>query len=215
MDMLAENGGYAVLATPSGARPAWLSRNTPRSCACTPDRRRILHGGRHNHCMTSPIYREKAQTINRELAERYKNHPALLVWHISNEYGGECHCELCQESFRSWLKVQYNNDLDKLNQAWWSAFWSHTYTDWSQIESPSPIGEMSLHGLNLDWKRYTTDQTIDFLQVRDRAAARADPGYADHHQLHGAVSRAQLPAFRQGSGCRLLGQLPGLAYHRL
>ena len=58
--------------------------------------------------------------------------------------------------------MRYANDLDKLNQAWWSEFWSHTYTDWSQIESPSPIGEMSLHGLTLDWKRYTTDQTIDF-----------------------------------------------------
>ena len=164
MDLLAENNGYAVLATPSGARPAWLSAKYPEILRVTADRRRILHGGRHNHCMTSPIYREKSQAINHALAARYKDHPALLVWHISNEYGGECHCELCQESFRAWLKKKYDNDLDKLNQAWWSAFWSHTYTDWSQIESPSPIGEMSLHGLTLDWKRYTTDQTIDFFR---------------------------------------------------
>ncbi|MHC4198892.1 MAG: beta-galactosidase, partial [Planctomycetota bacterium] len=26
MDMLAENDGYAVLATPSGSKPAWMSR---------------------------------------------------------------------------------------------------------------------------------------------------------------------------------------------
>jgi beta-galactosidase len=162
MDLLAENAGYAVLATPSGARPAWLSARYPQILRVTADRRRILHGARHNHCMTSPIYREKVQTINRRLAERYKDHPALLVWHISNEYGGECHCELCQDSFRKWLKVKYDDSLDRLNRAWWSEFWSHTYTDWSQIESPSPIGEMSLHGLTLDWKRYTSDQTIDF-----------------------------------------------------
>jgi len=162
MDMLVENDGYAVLATPSGARPAWLSQKYPEILRVTPDRRRILHGGRHNHCMTSPVYREKVQMINRKLAERYKDHPALLVWHISNEYGGECHCDLCQNAFRGWLKACYNNDLDKLNQAWWAAFWSHTYTDWEQIESPSPLGERSLHGLTLDWKRYTTDQTIDF-----------------------------------------------------
>ncbi len=61
-----------------------------------------------------------------------------------------------------WLRQKYDDDLTSLNQAWWSAFWSHTYTDWSQMESPSPIGEGSLHGLNLDWKRFTTDQTIDF-----------------------------------------------------
>ncbi|MBE0698070.1 MAG: beta-galactosidase [Anaerolineaceae bacterium] len=162
MDMLAANGGYAVLATPSGARPAWLSAKYPEILRVHADRQRILHGGRHNHCMSSPVYREKVQVVNHKMAERYKDHPALLVWHISNEYGGECHCELCQRSFRSWLKVKYNNDLTALNQAWWSAFWSHTYTDWEQIESPSPIGEMTLHGLNLDWKRYTTDQMIDF-----------------------------------------------------
>jgi beta-galactosidase len=162
MDMLAENGAYAVLATPSGARPAWLSAKYPEVLRVNADRQRILHGERHNHCMTSPIYREKVQTINRKLAERYQNHPALLVWHISNEYGGECHCELCQQSFRNWLRVKYEDDLDKLNQAWWTAFWSHTYTDWSQIESPSPRGEIYVHGQNLDWKRYTTDQTIDF-----------------------------------------------------
>jgi beta-galactosidase len=162
MDLLAENGGYAVLATPSGARPAWLSHRYPEVLRVTPERLRILHGGRHNHCLTSPVYREKVQTINRRLAERYKDHPALLVWHISNEYGGECHCDLCQAAFRGWLKTRYENDLDRLNQAWWTAFWSHTYTDWEQIESPSPLGERSLHGLTLDWKRYTTDQTIDF-----------------------------------------------------
>jgi len=162
MDLLAENEGSAVLATPSGARPAWLSARYPEVLRVTADRRRILHGQRHNHCMTSPVYREKVQEINRRLAERYQDHPALLVWHISNEYGGECHCDLCQAAFRSWLRKKYDNDLDRLNHAWWSAFWSHTFTDWEQIESPSPIGEIYLHGLTLDWKRYTTDQTIDF-----------------------------------------------------
>ena len=42
------------------------------------------------------------------------------------------------------------------------AFWSHTFNDWSQIESPSPIGENAVHGLNLDWRRFVTDQTISF-----------------------------------------------------
>lgn len=164
MELLAKNGGYAVLATPSGARPAWMSHKYPEVLRVNAERRRILHGGRHNHCMTSPVYREKTQIINRQLADRYKDHPALLVWHISNEYGGECHCDLCQNSFREWLKRKYNNDLDALNQAWWSAFWSHTYQSWEQIESPSPLGEMSLHGLSLDWRRYTSDQTVDFFK---------------------------------------------------
>ena len=163
MDMLAENDMVAVLATPSGARPAWLSAKYPEVLRVGPDRWRNLHGARHNHCYTSPVYRAKTRLVNTELATRYKEHPALLVWHLSNEYGGECHCDLCQEAFRAWLQHKYGS-LDALNHAWWTAFWSHTYTAWSEIESPSPIGESFLHGLTLDWKRFVTDQTVDFMR---------------------------------------------------
>jgi beta-galactosidase len=163
MDMLAANNAYAVLATPSGARPAWLSQKYPEVLRVSPERQRNLHGRRHNHCWTSPVYREKVTIVNTKLAERYQKHPALLIWHISNEYGGECHCDLCQAAFREWLQKRYES-LEALNHAWWTAFWSHTYTDWSQIESPSPIGENLLHGHNLDWKRFTTDRAVDFLR---------------------------------------------------
>ncbi|MEJ5311804.1 MAG: beta-galactosidase [Anaerolineae bacterium] len=163
MDMIAENGGVAVLATPSGARPAWLARKYPEVLRVRADRQRNLFGGRHNHCLTSPIYREKVRIINGKLAERYADHPALAVWHLSNEYSGDCHCELCRAAFVEWLKAKYGT-LDALNHAWWTAFWSHTYTDWDLIEPPSPIGEQSVHGLNLDWKRFVTDQTTDFMR---------------------------------------------------
>jgi beta-galactosidase len=162
MDLVAQNGVYAVLATPSGARPAWLSAQYPEVLRVRPDRQRELHGARHNHCFTSPVYREKVRIINTKLAERYQDHPALLLWHISNEYNGECHCDLCRAAFRDWLRHKYSS-LDALNQAWWTTFWSHTFTDWSQIEPPSPIGEPFIHGLNLDWKRFVTDQTLDFM----------------------------------------------------
>ena len=110
------------------------------------------------------MYREKTRIINTKLAERYGDHPSLVLWHVSNEYGGECHCELCQEAFRNWLREKYDDDLDKLNHAWWTAFWSHTYTDWSQIESPAPHGEFLVHGHNLDWKRFVTHQTLEFFK---------------------------------------------------
>ncbi|WP_434133794.1 beta-galactosidase [Enterobacter cloacae] len=154
-------GIHIFLATPSGARPAWMSQKYPEVLRVGRNRVPALHGGRHNHCMSSPVYREKTFTINRLLAERYSHHPAVLGWHISNEYGGECHCHLCQARFRDWLKARYKT-LDALNHAWWSTFWSHTYTDWSQIESPAPQGEVSIHGLNLDWRRFNTAQVTDF-----------------------------------------------------
>ncbi len=93
-----EDGISVMLATPSAARPAWLSQKYPEVLRVREDRVRNLHGGRHNHCLTSPIYREKVQIINAKLAQRYKDHPALIAWHVSNEYGGQCHCELCQDN---------------------------------------------------------------------------------------------------------------------
>lgn len=162
LDDLAAKGSKVLLATPSGARPAWLSQKYPEVLRVNERRQKMLHGGRHNHCFTSPVYREKTQKMNRLLAERYKDHPALLMWHVSNEYSGDCHCDLCQEAFRDWLKERYHHNLAELNHAWWGPFWSHTFSDWSQIESPSPIGESAVHGLNLDWHRFVTHQTIDF-----------------------------------------------------
>jgi beta-galactosidase len=104
MDMLAENGAYAVLATPTGARPAWMSAKYPEVLRVRPDGGRNLHGRRHNHCFSSPVYRQKTRIINTALAERYKEHPALLLWHLSNEYGGECHCDHCRAAFTQWLQ---------------------------------------------------------------------------------------------------------------
>ena len=194
MDILAENKIFAMLATPSGARPAWLSQKYPEVLRVNADRRRILHGERHNHCLSSPIYREKVSAINKALAERYKDHNALGVWHISNEYNGECHCELCQERFRAFLKERYKT-LDALNECWWAAFWAHTYTDWSQVESPSPLGECNLHGLNLDWKRFTTEQFVDFYLCETKPLKEITPN---------------VPCTTN-----LMGTYPGIDYFRL
>ncbi|MGO4952625.1 beta-galactosidase [Paenibacillus sp. DRB1-1] len=163
LDSFAENGIYAFLATPSGARPAWMSQKYPEVLRVEANRVRNLHGFRHNHCATSPVYREKVRIMNTKLAERYANHPAVIGWHISNEFGGDCHCDYCQEAFRAWVKDKYGT-LDKLNHAWWTTFWSHTITDWSQVESPAPHGETQVHALNLDWRRFVTDQTADFIK---------------------------------------------------
>ena len=174
IDRLYANGIYTVLATPSGARPQWLAQKYPEVLRVRPDGLRNFYGHRQNHCYTSPLYREKVTQIDTRLAEHYANHPAVILWHISNEFGGECHCELCQAAFREWVQKKYST-LDKLNHAWWANFWSHTYTDWSQVHSPSPVGETSVHGLDLDWRRFVTHQTIDFMKTEIAAVKAVNP----------------------------------------
>ncbi len=161
MDLLHLNGISAILSTPSGARPRWLSEKYPEVLRVNEKRERNLFGERHNHCWTSVAYKEKVRIINTKLAERYKEHPALKMWHISNEYGGDCHCSLCQKAFSVYLENRYGT-LERLNTAYWATFWSHTYEKWDQIESPSPLGEGHTSALALDWKRFTTEQVRDF-----------------------------------------------------
>ena len=148
IDRLYENGISVILGTPSGARPHWLADRYPEVLQVDEARRRQIFGLRHNACFTSPAYRKKVRDINMELAKRFDHHPAVILWHISNEFGGECHCPLCQQAFRDWLKERYQT-IDEVNRRWNTAFWSHTYQSFDQIESPSSIGEGSIQGLAL------------------------------------------------------------------
>lgn len=106
------------------ARQAWMSQKYPEIRSVESGGRRQPHKLRQNYCPSSPIYREKVRQINTLLAERYAEHPALLLWHISNEYGNHgCRRELCLQAFRAWLQARYGS-LDALNQAWWTTFWA-------------------------------------------------------------------------------------------
>lgn len=173
MDKLAASGIHAILATPSGGKPAWMARAYPEIRRVNADGSRQPQSGRHNHCRWSPVYREKCRVMNRALAERYANHPALLLWHVSNEYNnGDCYCDGCLGSFRDWLRSRYDNDLDKLNHAYWSSFWSHTFPDWESIVPT----DRSMHGLMLDWDRFKTWQVIDFFNAEAAPLRGLTPG---------------------------------------
>ena len=157
------NGIRTILATPSAARPAWLAHKYPEVRRVRADRVRELYNRRQNYCYTSPLYREKVRCIDQKLAQRFGSDPAVILWHISNEMGGDCHCELCQAEFRRWLQARYGS-LQALNKAWNARFWSHDYTAWEQIESPASQGENAVQALALDWKRFVSDRHIDFLK---------------------------------------------------
>jgi beta-galactosidase len=167
LDLLAAGGRHVCLATPTMAQPAWMSHAYPDVLRADPDGIRRHHGRRTNYCPNSPNYRRFAAGIAARLAERYAGHPALVAWHVSNEYGGACYCDTCAREFRRWLQARYGT-LDEVNQRWWTAFWSHTFTDWSQIEPPYSNGETLTGGLSIDYKRFLNDSMLAcFVGERD------------------------------------------------
>ncbi len=207
MDGLAKRGFHAFLATPSGAKPRWMSEKYEEVRRIDAQGRRELHGSRHNHCFTSPVYREKVRIVNAKLAERYAGHPALAGWHISNEYSGACYCGLCLAAFRAWLKTRHAS-LEEMNRAYWAAFWAQKFQSWEQVDPR----ETPVDALALDWDRFVTHQTVDFMKAEVAPLRAATPrlpvttnmmtffGGLDYWRFTGVCDRMSWDAYPQLHG---------------
>src|SRR5438270_12310476 len=138
MDMLAQHGIMADLATATASPPTWMSRRYPEMLPVTWDGKRLSHGSRQHYCPNSIDFRRKSAELARRLAERYRTHPALRMWHVNHEYGCHvpaCYCDRCAAAFRAWLQERYTS-LDRLNMAWGTDFWSQCYYEWEDILPP-------------------------------------------------------------------------------
>ncbi|WP_068782197.1 beta-galactosidase [Paenibacillus sp. GM2] len=166
MDRLYKSEVYVCLATSTAAHPAWMAKKYPDVTRVDGQGRKRSFGGRHNSCPNSPTYRKYAALMAGKLAERYKDHPGLLVWHVSNEYGGYCYCDNCAKAFRVWLKERYGT-IDRLNHAWNTRFWGHTFYDWDEVVPPNELSEewdgnrTNFQGISLDYRRFQSDSLLD------------------------------------------------------
>lgn len=180
IDSLYESGVYVCLATSTGPHPAWMATKYPDVLRVDKDGRKRKFGGRHNSCPNSPTYRLYSERIADKLAERYEDHPAVLVWHVSNEYGGDCYCDNCERAFRVWLKEKYQT-LDQLNRAWNTAFWGHTFYDWDEIVLPSNLSEewgdryTNFQGISLDYSRFNSDSMLNCYKLEYNAIKKHVP----------------------------------------
>lgn len=171
MDMLHAHGVGVDLATATASPPPWLAHQHPDSLPVTRDGTRLWYGSRQQYCPTSPDYRQGAAAITRLLAERYREHPALEMWHINNEYAchvAECYCDRCAAAFRAWLQRRYGDDIATLNETWGTAFWSQRYSEWDEVIPPRSAPTFANPTQQLDWKRFCSDTILElFEQERD------------------------------------------------
>ncbi|MEV8218407.1 beta-galactosidase [Microbacterium sp. NPDC077391] len=150
------------LGTGTASTPAWLTTAHPEILPMAEDGTRRFPGGRQAFCPSSPVYREAALALVAQVAHRYGAHPAVTLWHVSNELGCHnalCYCDESAAAFRTWLRERYSS-IDALNTAWGTSFWSQTYREWHEILPPRATLSLRNPGQMLDFHRFSSDQLL-------------------------------------------------------
>ncbi|MFF8093253.1 beta-galactosidase [Streptomyces sp. NPDC016675] len=177
MDLLHRHGVGVDLATATASPPPWLTTAHPEILPVTDRGETLWPGARQHWRPTSPVFREHALRLVREMATRYAGHPALVAWHVNNELG--CHnahdfSDDAARAFRDWLRARYTT-LDALNHAWGTAFWSQRYSDWEQILPPRLAASHPNPTQQLDFKRFSSDALKDYLRAEREVLRELTP----------------------------------------
>ncbi len=180
--MLSENGIDIVLATATGAMPAWMAKKYPEVTRVDFEGRRHKFGQRHNHCPNSLVWQKYAARLAGELAKRYGSNPHVVCWHINNEYNTGCYCENCEKAFRIWLREKYGT-LEAVNAAWNTEFWGHTFYDWDEIVAPNNLSDgmgfgftrkTAFAGISIDYDRFLSDSLLENYKLERDAIREYD-----------------------------------------
>ncbi|MET7280625.1 beta-galactosidase [Kribbella sp. NPDC005582] len=212
LDQLADHGVGVDLATPTASPPPWFSLQHPEALPVRADGTRLTHGSRDTYCVCSPAYREAAKRICGVLADRYVDHPALTMWHVHNEYGTVCYCDQAAASFRTWLQHRYG-DLDALNAAWTTAFWSQRYSDWAEVMPPRATQYLVNPAQFVDYRRFWSDELLAAFKEQQSILRAATPDIpittnfvfgnwvpVDHHRWSDAVDLVAIDNYPSGTG---------------
>lgn len=157
-------GGIAVnLATATASPPPWVSATYPETLPADESGASYWPGSRQHFAPSSPTYRRLAGELVRRLAERYAHHPAVVMWHVGNEFG--CHLwmdfsDAARDAYRRWLEDRYTT-VDALNDAWGTSFWSQRYGSFDEIFPPRLAPYSHNPSSMLDWRRFTSDMLLE------------------------------------------------------
>ncbi|MDN4482540.1 beta-galactosidase [Demequina lignilytica] len=187
LDLLHANGIAADLGTPSVSPPAWFFHRYPQARVVDKDGTVMGFGSRGMASHASPEYREAIVRVATALAERYADHPAVVMWHVHNEYGvpvAEDFSPRAVASWQAWLQRRYGA-LDALNAAWGTAFWGQRYAEWEHVVAPAATPSIANPAMKLDWARFTDDQLRECFRLeRDAIRAHASQPVTTNFMAH-------------------------------
>ncbi len=180
IDLLHEGGIAVDLATATASPPPWATAAYPEMLPQDENGATYWPGSRQQFAPSSPVYRRLAGELVTAIAERYAAHPAVVMWHVNNEYG--CHVNMdfsdaARDAFRRWLADRYA-DVDALNAAWGTDFWSQRYGSFDEVFPPRKAPYSVNPGQMLDFRRFTSDMLLEcYLMEREliRAAGATQP----------------------------------------
>ena len=185
---LARHGLQVVLCTPTATPPKWLVERHPEILAIDAGGQPRRFGSRRHYCFSSAVYRSEAVRISTLIAQRYGQHPAVVAWQTDNEYG--CHDTILSYSpdaigaFRAWLRDRYG-DIDTLNRAWGTVFWSQEYTSFEQVDAPVGTVTEANPAHRLDYRRFASDEVVTFNRLQTNLLRELSPGRPVIHNFMG------------------------------
>lgn len=166
--LAARYGVQTILCTPTASVPPWLRQAYPEVLGGN-ERGPFSYGARKGHCVCSAALLEANDRIVEAMARHFGPNPDIIGWQLDNEpgYPFVCYDTVSLTGFQVWLAGRYG-EIENLNAAWGTSFWSHTYTQWSQIEFPvnRPDGAWN-PGERLDYRRFFSDSFLTYLKRQE------------------------------------------------
>ncbi|MDO9086911.1 MAG: beta-galactosidase [Anaerolineaceae bacterium] len=184
IEVLSSSGIKVILGTPTASPPPWLMSKQQDLFLVDSDGVRQTYGLRREYCPNNPLYWIFTEKIVNRMAEHFKDNPAVIGWQIDNEFGDRCFCSICSTKFQKWLQKRYQT-LEELNEKWGTIFWSHVYTEWSQIPVPLAILRSQNPGLGLDYRRFMSDTYRDYQKFQIDIIRHYCPSHFVTHNLMG------------------------------
>lgn len=168
--LAAQNNIKVIMCTSTPTPPAWLAQKHPEILMVNAEGRTMQHGSRQQISWSSPVYREYVTKMVNAIGEHYGKDKRIWGWQLDNEpshYGRYDFSPAAQASFRKWLQKKYTS-VDKLNEAWGTAFWSIRYNSFEQVLIPNDkeLIAQPAPGAVLDFKRFSAEEANDFLSMQ-------------------------------------------------